>query len=56
LINIIQHTTDEGDVVFDFFAGSGSIGVACQKTKRSCIMMEKNKTSYTNFIVSTWKN
>lgn len=54
LLNIINHTTDEGDVVLDCFAGSGSIGVACYKANRKGIMIEKNKT-YTDYIVSNWK-
>ena len=41
LKNIIAHTTDEGDMVLDCFAGSGSIGYACAEMKRSCIMIER---------------
>lgn len=54
LVNIINHTTDEGDIVLDCFAGSGSIGVACHKTKRMCFMIEKEKR-YTDFIIEQWK-
>lgn len=49
LTNIIQHTTDENDVVLDCFAGSGSIGIACKKTGRKCIMIEKEE-KYCDFI------
>ncbi len=41
LENIINHTTDKGDIVLDCFAGSGSIGQACINTERKCIMIEK---------------
>jgi len=53
LINIIQHTTDENDMVLDCFAGSGSIGIACHATNRKCIMIEKNKL-YTDYIILNW--
>jgi site-specific DNA-methyltransferase (adenine-specific) len=43
LVNLLMHTTDEGDVVLDCFAGSGTIGLACQQSKRKCIMIEKNE-------------
>jgi site-specific DNA-methyltransferase (adenine-specific) len=49
LENIIRHTTDEGDLVLDCFAGSGSIGVACKNTGRDCFMIE-NDERYVNFI------
>lgn len=49
LENIIRHTTDEGDLVLDCFAGSGSIGVACKNTGRNCFMIEKDER-YVNFI------
>ena len=49
LENIIRHTTDEGDLVLDCFAGSGSIGVACKNTGRDCFMIEKDER-YVNFI------
>lgn len=51
LENIIKHTTDEGDIVLDCFAGSGSIGSACKNTGRSCIMIEKDDR-YVEFIKS----
>jgi site-specific DNA-methyltransferase (adenine-specific) len=49
LENIIRHATDEGDLVLDCFAGSGSIGVACKNTGRDCFMIEKDER-YVNFI------
>jgi len=46
LINIIIHTTDENDLVLDCFAGSGTLGLASMKTKRRCILIEKEKKYY----------
>jgi len=49
LKNIILHTTDEDDVILDYFAGTGSIGVAAFQTKRKCILIEK-ESKYCNYI------
>lgn len=46
LKNIIHHTTDEGDLLLDCFAGSGSLGLACLHTNRKCILIEKNEKYY----------
>ena len=43
LKNIINHTTDENDIVLDCFMGSGSTGVACMETNRRFIGVEKDK-------------
>ena len=51
LENIIKHTTDEGDLMLDCFAGSGSFGKAAQNTNRNCILIEKEK-KYCAFIQS----
>ena len=51
LKNIIAHTTDEGDMVLDCFAGSGSFGKAAQNTNRHCILIEK-EPKYCAFIQS----
>lgn len=55
LENIIRHTTDEGDLVLDCFAGSGSIGVACKNTGRDCFMIEKDER-YVNFIKNVFSS
>lgn len=52
LKNIILHTTDEGDMVLDCFAGSGSIGIACKELNRNCIMIEKEE-KYCEYIKET---
>ena len=49
LENIIKHTTDEGDLMLDCFAGSGSFGKAAQNTNRRCILIEKEQ-KYCDFI------
>ena len=43
LENIIKHTTDEGDIVLDCFAGTSSTALACISLNRNYIMIEKNK-------------
>lgn len=40
---LLQYITLENEVVLDQFAGSGSVGEACLKTNRKCILIEKAK-------------
>ena len=40
---LIKSYSNEGDVVLDFTAGSGTTGIASLNTKRKCILIEKNK-------------
>ena len=40
---LLQYITLENEVVLDQFAGSGSVGEACIKTNRKCILIEKAK-------------
>ena len=40
LRELILNSTDKGEVVYDCFGGSGSTLVACEHTKRKCIMIE----------------
>tara|TARA_B110000858_G_C17764415_1_gene456232 strand:- start:478 stop:1488 length:1011 start_codon:yes stop_codon:yes gene_type:complete len=54
LINIIKHTTDEGDTVLDCFAGTGTTGEACIETFRKCILIEK-ENKYCDYIKNTLK-
>jgi len=49
LINIINHTTDENDLVLDCFAGSGTMGFASLQRNRKCILIEKEE-KYCNYI------
>ena len=41
LKRILEWLTEEGDVVLDFFAGSGTTGVVAQKLNRQWIMVEQ---------------
>lgn len=36
----IEHFTDEGDIVLDGFAGTGTTGIAANRTRRFCILIE----------------
>ncbi|HNR26844.1 MAG TPA: site-specific DNA-methyltransferase [Methanobacteriaceae archaeon] len=38
---LIKTYTNEGDLILDNCAGSGTTGVACQNLNRSCILIEK---------------
>lgn len=40
LADAILDTTDEGEIVTDFFLGSGATLIACEQTKRRCIGSE----------------
>ena len=43
IIKMILHSSKEGDLILDPFCGSGSVCVACQKTKRDFIGIELDK-------------
>jgi len=43
LRRLILNSTGMHDVVYDSFAGSGSTGVACEQTRRRCIMIERDE-------------
>lgn len=40
---LLEYITLENEMVLDQFAGSGSVGEACIKTNRKCILIEKAK-------------
>lgn len=40
---LIELYTDEDDLVLDFFAGSGTVGRACERTHRKYILIDINK-------------
>lgn len=46
LERIIRASTDEGDLVLDFFGGSGTTMVAAEKTNRRWIICDLGKLSY----------
>ena len=39
---ILQASSSPGDVVMDFFAGSGTIGAVCLEMERQFILMDNN--------------
>ena len=46
LERIIKAHTHAGDVVLDFFSGSGSTGLAAQSLNRRCILVDADEQSY----------
>jgi len=49
LERIIMLGSNEGDLILDSCAGSGTTGVACMNTNRNCILIEKEE-KYCNII------
>jgi len=45
--DILSIHSDEGDVILDMFAGSGTTGVACLEMGRHFIMIEKDESMFT---------
>jgi DNA modification methylase len=54
-IRSISHHTNPGEYVYDPFAGSGTIMVACEKTKRRALMMELDP-KYADIIIQRYEN
>jgi len=52
---IINHTTEENDIVLDPFSGSGSTLLACNNKNRLCLAMEIDP-SYVSMTLDRWKN
>ncbi len=46
LKRLIEKSSNEGDIVLDCFAGSGSLGDACKELKRNFILIEKELDYY----------
>lgn len=40
---LIKTYTNENELLLDFTAGSGSLGVACMRTNRRCVLIEKDE-------------
>lgn len=51
----ILHHTNPGEYVYDPFAGSGTLMVACEKTKRRALMMELDP-KYCDIIIQRYEN
>jgi len=41
--NILKHSSNEGDLVMDFFGGSGTTAIACENLNRSWILCEASE-------------
>ncbi len=54
LRRLILNCTSVGDTVYDPFGGSGSTLVACEHTKRRCVMVEMDP-DYCEVIVQRWE-
>ena len=46
LKRLIRSASREGDLVLDFFAGSGTTGEACQQLGRSFVMIDESRDAY----------
>lgn len=47
---LIKTSSNEGDVVLDAFAGTGTTAIACINTKRKCIAFEKDEYWYSHIM------
>jgi DNA modification methylase len=54
LRKLILNSTSVGDTVYDPFGGSGSTLIACEHTKRACVMVEIDP-QYCEIIVKRWE-
>lgn len=54
-IRSINHHTNPGEYVYDPFAGSGTLMVACEKTNRRALMMELDP-KYCDIIIQRYEN
>lgn len=54
-IKSIIHHTNPGEYVYDPFAGSGTLMIACEKTKRRALMMELDP-KYCDIIIQRYEN
>ena len=55
LSKMILNSSDKGDIVTDFFGGSGSTLIACEQLNRKCYMMELDP-HYCDVIIQRWEN
>jgi DNA modification methylase len=50
----ILHSSNENQLILDLFGGSGSTLIACEKSKRKCLMMEIDPI-YCDVIIARWE-
>lgn len=55
MLNAILNSTKPGQIVIDFFGGSGSTLIACQQSNRKCRIMEIEPL-YCQVIVDRWES
>ena len=51
----IKSSTNEKDIIYDSFLGSGSTLIACEQTNRICYGMEIDP-AYIDVIITRWEN
>lgn len=51
----IKTSSREGEIVLDLFGGSGSTLIACEKLRRSCLMLELDPR-WCDVIIQRWEN
>jgi site-specific DNA-methyltransferase (adenine-specific) len=54
-LRAIEKDTDKGDIVFDFFLGSGTTLIACEQLERVCLGLELDP-QYCDVIIQRWEN
>lgn len=54
LRRLILNSSNRGEVVYDCFGGSGSTLIACEQTKRKCLMVELDP-EYCQIIIDRWQ-
>ena len=54
IVNAIQNSSKDDDIVLDVFGGSGSTLIACEQTNRRCFMMEL-LPNYVDVIINRWE-
>lgn len=54
IVNAIQNSSKDDDIVLDVFGGSGSTLIACEQTNRRCFMMELDP-KYVDVIINRWE-
>lgn len=54
-LKAIKNSSKKDNIVADFFGGSGSTLIACEKTNRKCYMMELDE-HYCDVIIKRWED
>jgi DNA modification methylase len=54
LRHLILNSSQIGDYIYDPFGGSGSTLIACEQTKRKCLMIELDP-KYCEVIINRYK-